>query len=309
MRKILKQITAGMTIATVLTACGGGGGGTGGGGTYNPPAPTPIVYGPYENVYGEACTTMEASPGCTFFKNSDVRITYSEDKHYNRYGYGRDDLYYVKFDSAGNANVYNDIGTFQYSRNISQFAGFISGQTIGVGTTSLFWENVSNKTYWLGKNGVLYSANQSAPNFGQAINNKDADKVVEASFTIMNSEGNKKLVKRASDRLVKQYGFSQEKARVVASALNNWAVTGAQRGHTTVKDMDSTFKAVFGVEFRSALSALRDLQAGDSSGMADLTDRSANALGLKPHQAQAFIKGMYKKTLASYGVDVESINW
>jgi hypothetical protein len=95
----------------------------------------------------------------------------------------------------------------------------------------------------------------------------------------------------------------------VASALNSWAVAGAERGFTTDKDMDKTFRSVFGVNFYSALSAVKELQGGSTTSMRDLTDRSAAALGLRPDQAQKFVKGMYKKALSQWGVDADSINW
>ncbi|MFP5519535.1 MAG: hypothetical protein ACLGGX_06500, partial [Bdellovibrionia bacterium] len=61
--------------------------------------------------------------------------------------------------------------------------------------------------------------------------------------------------------------------------------------------------------FSDALAAVKSLQLGDKSGMQDVTNRSAAALGLKPHQAQKFIKGMYKKALADWGYSEDSFNW
>jgi hypothetical protein len=189
------------------------------------------------------------------------------------------------------------------------FAGWVGGTTIGVGITGLFWENVAGKTYWWGANGVLYSASLYSGNFGKAINNKNAGEAAETSFGVLNSDANKRLVQAGAKKLQKEYGFSSEKAVAVASALNSWAVAGAERGYTTDRDMDKTFKSVFGVNYMSALSAVRDLQSGNTSSMRELTDRSAAALGLKPDQAQKFIKGMYKKALSQWGIDVDSINW
>lgn len=300
----LKAIVLGITaaaVATAFTACGGGGGGGGGSGT--------TLYYPYETVYGSLCATTQPTPGCTFDRATGLRINVTADPHYDRYGFGSDDLWFVQFDGAGNAAVYDDLGNFQYFADVSDFAGYIGGTTIGVGTTGLFWENIANGTYWLGKNGVLYSANLLESNFGEAINNKTAGKASDTNFAALNSDANKKLVKQATDKLMKEYGFQQAKAQAVASALNSWAVAAAERGTTTSADMDKTFKAVFGVKFADALAAVKDLQKGDLAGMQDLTNRSAAAMGLKPHQAQKFIKGMYKKALADWGYDANAINW
>ncbi|MCX7979268.1 MAG: hypothetical protein N2578_09720, partial [Bdellovibrionaceae bacterium] len=220
-----------------------------------------------------------------------------------------DDMWYVHFDSRGVGAVYDDLGRFRYYANVSEFAGWVGGTMIGVGTTGLFWENVAGGTYWLGKNGVLYSANSWRGNYGQAINEQDAASATDTNLAALASESNKKLVELASQKLMREYGFEKSKATAVASALNSWAVAAAERGYTTTRDMDRTFKAVFGASFSEALAAVKDLQNGDLEGMRELTNRSAAALGLKPHQAQKFMKGMYKKALAQWGYDIDSISW
>lgn len=303
--KLLAAVASAALVATAYVGCGGGGGGSvgspGGGGA--------VVSYPYETVYGDVCATYEATPGCTFSRTTGQRLTVSVDPDYDKYGYGSDDLWYVSFDSGGRAAVYNDLGRFQYYADVSEFAGWVGGNTIGVGTTGLFWEDIRNGTYWLGKNGVLYSANIGESNYGQAINNKDAGKASDASAAALASDSNKRLVAKAADKLVKEYQLSPAKAKAIASTLNVFGVNAAERGFATTKQVDQTFKAMFGVPYSEALSAVKALQSGDTSGMKEVTDRSASALGLKPHQAQKFIKGMYKKALASYGVDADMINW
>jgi len=290
-----------------LSACGGGGGG--GGSSASSGGSSTVLYYPYETVYGDVCTTQEATPGCTFSTQTGQRIKVTADPDYNKAGGGSNDLWYVKFDANGNAQVYNQYGQYQYNAVASQFAGYVGGTTIGVGTTGLYWENISNGTYWLGKNGVLYSANSLNGNYGQAINDKTSSKASDSNFAALNSDSNKKLVQLATQKLMKEYGFQQDKATAVASALNSWAVAAADRGQTTAADMDKTFKSVFGVKFMDALAAVKELQNGSTAGMADMTNRSASALGLKPDQAQKFIKGMYRKALSNWGYDVDSVNW
>lgn len=299
-----KQITSALTGMVLLTlaACGGGGGGGGG-------QSSTVLYSPYETVYGDVCATQQPTPGCTFLTSNGQRVKVVADPDYGKAGHGSDDMWYVKFDGSGSAAVYDQYGHFQYYANPKDFAGFIGGTTIGVGTTGLFWENVAGGTYWLGKNGVLYNAMPDEGNYGQAINDKSSSKASDTNFAALKSDTNKKLVQMASDKLMKEYGFQQEKATAVASALNSWAVAAAERGQTTPADMDKTFKSVFGVKFADALTAVQQFQNGNSSGMADLTNRSAAALGLKPDQAQKFIKGMYRKSLASWGYDVDQVNW
>jgi hypothetical protein len=302
--KLLAVAVSAAFVATAYVGCGGGGGGSVvvGGGGY-------VIQYPYETVYGDMCSTYEATPGCTFSSTTGQRITVSVDPDYDKYGYGSDDLWFVKFDSSGIADVYNDLGTYQYSADVSEFAGWVGGNVIGVGTTGLFWEDIRNGSYWLGKNGVLYNGNLGESNFGQAINNKNAGKASDASVAALASDSNVRLVKKAQEKLMKDYQLSAPKAKAIAAALNVFGVEAAERGFTTTKQVDQTFKAIFGVPYSQALSAVKSLQSGDTSGMKDLTDRSGAALGLKPHQAQKFIKGMYKKALASYGVDVDMINW
>lgn len=312
----LKQwgLAATLTLTgTLFTACGGGGGGgpTGGGTTtvVGPSNAADVVKYPYETVFGDICTNSQPTPGCTFSRQTGQRITVSADPDYNKQGFGTDDLYYVKFDTSGQAQVFDDLGNFKYTAPTSKFAGYISGNTIGVGSTGAYWENVANKTYWLGKNGVLYSAATSASNFGKAINNKDANKASDGNSKALKSEANVQLIRAGANKLVKQYGLSQSKAVAVASALNSWAVMGAERGKVTEADMDKTFKTVFGVQFSEALASFKDFSQGDTSSVRELTNRSAEALGLKPDQAQEFIKGMYKGALSQWGYDVKDVKW
>lgn len=97
-------------------------------------------------------------------------VPVTRDPDYNIYGNGSADMWRVSFDSSGNGSVYNDLGTYQYTATVNQFAGHISGNTIGLGTSGEYWENISNGNYWLGKYGALYSANIGAQNYGRAIN-------------------------------------------------------------------------------------------------------------------------------------------
>ena len=300
----LLKVSAGLMLTSLLAACGGGGGG---GGTV--PNSGGTIYYPYETVYGSICTTSEPTPGCTFNYNG-TRVVVSQDPHYDRYGYDSDDLWYVVFDSNGYGQVYNDLGDYQYTSYVSNFAGYVGGKYIGVGTSGLYWENISNGTYWLGKNGVLYNANGGESNFGEAINNDDADEASDTNMVALSSESTKALVAKAAQKIMKDYeGFTKEKATAVASALNRYAVSGVEKGYVTTANVDKTIKAVFGVDYQSALKAVQDLQAGDKSSMKSLTNRSADALGLKPSQAQKFIKGMYKKALAQYGYDIDQVEW
>lgn len=288
-----------VSATALLSACGGGGGGG---------SPQIISY-PYETVYGDVCATFQPTPGCTFSSITGGRIDLSHDPDYNQTGWGSDDMWWVYFDSTGVAAVYDQFSNFQYYADVSEFAGWVAGTTIGVGTTGLFWENIAGGTYWLGRNGVLYSANLFNSNYGQAVNEQGAGSASQTSFAALNSEANKKLIQRGAEGLVKNYGFSKDKASAVASALNSWALAAVERGSTTPKDIDRTFKSVFGVNYQDALAAVKDLKAGNTEGMAELTNRSAAALGLKPEQAQKFIKGMYKKALANWGYDSNSIKW
>ncbi len=124
----------------------------------------------FRTVFGDACSSSTPTPGCTFDAQTGARITVDRDGDYNNTGHGSDDLWYVQFDASGNAAVYNDLGQFQYFADVSSFAGYISGTTIGVGTSGVYWENTASGTYWLGQNGVLYSANIGEVRYGQAVN-------------------------------------------------------------------------------------------------------------------------------------------
>ena len=230
MKNVLRLLAATVVVSS-FAACGGGGGG-GGGGYVSTGGGGTVLYYPYETVYGDACATYEATPGCTFNRNG-TRITVTQDPDYDKYGYTSDDLWFVEFDSSGRGKVYDDLGHYQYTAYVSAFAGYVGGTSIGVGTSGFYWEDIRSGTYWLGKNGVLYNANKGESNWGKAINEKGSSQASDTNFAAMNSDSNKKLIKMAADKLVKDYGFQNDKATAIATALNSWAVAGAERGITT----------------------------------------------------------------------------
>jgi hypothetical protein len=137
----------------------------------------------------------------------------------------------------------------------------------------------------------------------------DAGEATDTNFSAGRSESSKARVQKAADRLASDYGLPQEKAVSVASALYVWKLASVERGYTTDRDINDTFTKVFGVKLSDATAAVKSFSTGDKESMRDLTNRSASALGLKPHQAKKFIKGMYKKALADNGYDAESIDW
>lgn len=125
---------------------------------------------PFVTVDGTVCQNTQPTPGCTFVGATNLRVVVADDPDYNSNGSGTDDMWLVRFNLFGKAAVYDASGQFQYFQEATDFAGYISGTTLGVGTNGIYWENIANGTYWLGRNGVLYSARPGSINFGQAIN-------------------------------------------------------------------------------------------------------------------------------------------
>lgn len=298
--KMVVRLAAATLGLMMLSSCGGGGSGR-------------VLYYPYETLFGDLCSSSEPVPGCTFHSDDGSRIKVTEDPDYGVFGNGSDDMWYVEFwkDSDGNVwgDVSNNLGLYQNTLHISEFAGWVGDSYIGLGTTGLFWENVTNGVYWWGKNGVLYSGNPFDSNFGEAINNDIAFQPGDMNFAALSSEGFKELNNKAAKKLVDKYGFSDEKAHAVANALSRWNVSAVERGFTTTKAMDKTFQETFGVDFNSALSAVKSYMAGNKEQARDLTNRSAAALGIKPHHAEQFIKDMYADALADYNYDVSTLKW
>ena len=318
----LKRLALGasLTLAiSILSACGGGGGGTSysGGGSSGGGSDDVVRY-PYETVFGDACRgSSEVTPGCTFVRATGARATVSMDPSYDSQGYGSDDVWYVKFDSSGNAKVYDDLGHVQTDSTgrdkvyrASDFAGYIAGtrSTIGVGVTGAFWEDVAGKQYWFGKNGVLFSAETGAGNYGQAINNKNAGQANNTNSKALKSASNVSLIKAGAKNL-QALGLKPAKAMAVASALNSMAVMSAERGAITESDYNRAFTTMSGgVEFREALAAFKSYSEGDKAPARELTKRSGASLGLTPEENEAYVKALYRASLSKWGYDVDQIN-
>ena len=296
-RKLISTVAL-MGVAALMTACGGGGGGNGGS----------VVYYPYETVYGSVCSGFQPTPGCTFNRDG-TRVKVSQDPDYNYDGRGSDSMWYVKFDNSGLGYVYDSYNNFKGYKDVSSFSGYVGGTTIGVGTSGLFWEDIRGGMYWYGKNNVLYNANYGESNYGQAINRQIASGTINYDIPVLKSQTNKDLVAKAAENLTAEYGLKPGKAMAVASALNAWKVSEVDRGYTTGADLNKTLTAVFGVDYSSALSAVKALKNGQKGEMRELTNRSAAALDLTPAQAQKFIKGMYKNALEEFGYSADAVQW
>lgn len=115
-------------------------------------------------------TSSSPMPGFTFHFPGGQRVQVSDEPEYNRHGNGVDDLWYIEFDSMGIGSLYDEQGRFQALISVAQCAGYIRGTLLGLGADPEQWENVAQGTYWVGCNGVLYSANEDEPRYRLAVN-------------------------------------------------------------------------------------------------------------------------------------------
>lgn len=163
----------------------------------------------------------------------------------------------------------------------------------------MYYDQYSNRLYLEDSHGGV----------GRSINSRSAGRSSDSNWAAGASEARAEKVNMFARGLNREFALPLERARVVASALQIYHETKVERGYSTPQDVADTFKRVFGVEYTSALSALQNLQAGQPEQIRDLTNRSAAYLGIKPHQAQRFVKKMYAKTIRENGYDADSINW
>ncbi|UOF02649.1 hypothetical protein [Bdellovibrio reynosensis] len=284
----LNVLLAGLAALSLsLYGCGGGGGGGGGGGA---------VYYPYKSLYGDRVCS-EPKPSCSFHENG-VRVKASEDPNSHQ-------LVAIYFDEYG-IGQYTQNGITYYI-SASSLVNYQGGTRVGIVGSVQGVVDVSSDAF-------LYNPNNGLLYFGSydgywAINEQGSQDASDTSFAALKAEGSKALITQAAKTLVTEYGFEKNKATAIATSLNSWAVSAMERGFTSEKDIAKTFKSVFGVEYVDALAAVKQLSLGEKEAMRDLTNRSAAALGLKPHQAQKFIKGMYKDALTQFGYDESSISW
>jgi hypothetical protein len=149
----------------------------------------------------------------------------------------------------------------------------------------------------------------SSGGVGRSINSKTAGSSSDSNWAAQASEARREKVNMVARGLNETYALPMERAKVIASALQSFHETQVDRGASTEQDVASTFKTVFGVEYNSALAAAKAFQGGSAQPIRDLTNRSADYLGIKPAQAQRFVKDMYRKTLKEQGYDVGTVAW
>jgi len=159
-----------------------------------------------------------------------------------------------------------------------------------------------------------YSGNRlyeedSGGGVGRAINNAAAARGSDSNWAAQAAESRKEKIAMFAEGLQHKYALPKEKAGVVASALQAYHETQVERGFSTAKDVEDSFQKVFGVEYNTALTAAKAFQDGKPQQIRDLTNRSAAYLGIKPDQAQKFIKSMYRETLKQNGYDPDTLSW
>lgn len=239
-----------------LAACGGGGGSK------------PVLYYPYETVFGDACTgELEPVPGCTFRRIDGTRVTVSEDGDFNRSGRGSDDLQVVEFqDEFGRTYGYiYDIDSrgrkvFVDRVNVTQFQGHQIGSEVGVGLTGLFWVDVSNpgnNQFWFGSSGVLYDANRFSPTLGQAINNSGSQ-LTDTNSMAARHEMRSTAIDQAATSLQAKLDFlDRGTAMSTARALDQIATAHVtSRGALSLRQQDQQFTKFFGVDSSAARYAV-----------------------------------------------------
>lgn len=220
-----------------------------------------------------------------------------------------DDPYHQVFAGECSGATPPSYCTFEYVYNQGYNSGYNEGWDEG---ESWGYDDGYNAGYNSGYDSGYdsgYNSGYDDAYYYYASKETEAESPTDTNFSAGRSESNKLVVKRAATRLTKEYGIPQEKSYAIASALQTWRLAGVERGFTTQRDINTTFTKVFGVEVGDATAAVRSFAFGDKEGMRDLTNRSASALGIKPHQAKKFIKGMYRQALTDAGYDAESMDW
>lgn len=171
-----------------------------------------------------------------------------------------------------------------------------------------------NGTYLSGYMYYNYGANRlfledSGGGVGRALNSVSANKGSDSNWAASASDTRKEKIDMFAEGLQKKYSLPKDKATVVASALESYHETQVERGFSTAQDVEISFKKVFGVDYNSALAAAQAFQNGQPAQIRDLTNRSAAYLGIKPDQAQKFIKEMYRGTMKENGYDPDTVSW
>jgi hypothetical protein len=203
--------------------------------------------------------------------------------------------------SGGRGKLYDMDGNYkgtideQDMRDVDSW-GYVNGHSL---TGWMYYDKIGNHLYMEDSNGGV----------GRAINSKTAGRASDSNWAAQASEARQEKIDMVARGLNNTYAMPMAKAQVVASALQLYHETNVERGVSTAKDVESTFKTVFGVEYNSAVAAAKSYQNGNSEQIQALTNRSADYLGIKPAQAERFVKDMYRNTMKQNGYDVDQMSW
>ncbi len=95
-------------------------------------------------------------------------------------------------------------------------------------------------------------------------------------------------VAQTSEKLVSQFGLSEERGLQVAKLLNNFSKISKNRAVTTA-DANSFSKELLGADFSSLQTAIEAGQVGDSSKMNSLIEKAAVVNGVSPEHMSEII--------------------
>ena len=270
-----------------LTACGGGGS-----------RQKPVLFYPYETVFGEVCNETTPVPGCTFRTLDGRRVTVSEDRDFNRSGNGSNDLQFVIFREAWNGRTFETVGDVftldsrgRTSRNpiatlpAASFQGHQFSSTIGVGVTGLFWRDVLNgNQFWFGpSSGVLYDANDFSSTFGQAINNSGSERT-NNRWANLEYKAEQSFLQKAAYKLQQKLPFmSERQALNMATQLDQIAVAHVSPARVlTLSEQDNLLKDFVGVDARTATRVALDVATtGDVNKAAPLFNEAHRTFGFE----------------------------
>lgn len=307
---VLAAMAAG--FALMLSACGGGGGGS---------SAPPTIYWPFTKINGDVCSNVNnPKPGCTYNRADGTRVSVTQAQDFNKYGHGSDDLWYVKFDSLGNAYIYDP----KYSSIVpyevvaaDTLPGF---KDYGIGSVWFgndagsysYRHDVAGGTYWVDQNWVLYNANVGESTFMKAINNNGSDDASDMDFTGQNTEATKSAQDEMAGILHDKFGVGISQAKSVASISLAFGSGALERGYLSKVESENMFQKAFGVgtkDLQTAALESYSKQKASSSAIATFSI-VANKLGqTKASQAGNLMAYLFKDAAKAYGVSDEQLSW
>jgi hypothetical protein len=158
-------------------------------------------------------------------------------------------------------------------------------------TDSYGYSRSYNGYAWLSSTGILYD------DYGNALNEQDADSAQSADVIALASQKEVATTKLVGKNFAQKYALAEDAGVSIAKTLQDWAVLGRDRARTE-DDVAAVSTQLYGVSLDKAKGALIEASKGNQAALDDVNVDVAAHWGTSPETSKNILTKWYKDELS-----------